>query len=440
MMTSIAIIAITVRPGQHAPEIHNASQPFNFALVDPRPGVDDWPCWRGMDGRNIAATDRFPFTWGDSDHEGWQVAIPGYGNAAPIVWGHQLFLTSYETSSRRILLNCLHRKSGRVLWQTRLHSDGFPKQKEATEMGGSIPACDGQSVFNVTSGNGKLWVTAVDLFGKMVWQREAGLFQSTRGYSSSPVIFKSLIIVSADQASGSYVTGIHRQTGDVIWRVNRPDGESFGSPIVASIAGRPQLVLAGSGSVKSYDPATGSELWSCRTSTERVCNSVAFDDDSVFITRTQPDAEVICINANGTGEITKTHIRWRQTQCGADAVSPVYSDGFLYVLSDDGRLTCVQALTGNVEWTRRLNGSFSASPVIVGDSLFCANESGLTYFVRQGSSNPLIIENTVSGSIVASPIFAGDSLFLRTTSRLHRIDAPDPQPIVEKPSTYRRRL
>lgn len=307
-------------------------------------------------------------------------------------------------------------------------------------MGSSTPACDGQSVFAVTSWNDKLWVTAVDLFGQIVWQREAGSFQATEGYSSSPVIYKSLIIISADQVSGSYLTGIHRQTGEVIWRVNRPNGEGGGSPIVATIAGIPQLILAGSGSVKSYHPATGSELWSCRTSMERSRNSVAFDDDHVFVTRNQPDAEVLCINASGTGEITKTHIKWRQTQVGADAVSPVYTSGFLYVLSDDGRLSCVQASTGNVEWNKRLNGSFSASPVIVGNYLFCLNESGVANFVSLGSSNPLMIENTLSGSVVASPIFAGDSLFIRTTKRLHRIMTPIEQPFAERPAESRRRL
>ena len=438
ILVAFAIGAMAVSSGQLTREIHNADQPFNFALVDPRPGVDDWPCWRGANGRNIALSKHFPIEWQPSNHDGWQVSIPGFGNAPPIIWGHQVFLTSYEASSRRILLNCLHRQSGRVLWQARLHPEGTPQAKEKSEQVASAPACDGQSVFIVTNWNEKLCVTAVDLFGQIVWQRETGSYRSSRGYSSSPVIYKSLIIVSADQASGSYLTGIHRQTGDVIWRVNRPDGESFGSPIIGTVAGRPQLILAGLGSVKSYDPATGFELWTCRTSTEQVANSVAFDDDNIFITRNHPNAEVLCINASGTGDITSSHIRWRQTPLGAEAVSPLYSESFIYVLAEDGRLTCVQASTGKVEWNKRLNGSFSASPVIVGNFLFCANESGETYFVRLGTSNPMIIENDISGSVVASPVFAGDSLFIRTTSRLHRIVAPGQEPIVEKPAFPRR--
>ena len=109
ILVAIAIGAMAVSSGQRTREIHNADQPFNFALVDPRPGVDDWPCWRGANGRNIALSKHFPIEWQPSNHDGWQVSIPGFGNAPPIIWGHQVFLTSYEASSRRILLNCLHR-------------------------------------------------------------------------------------------------------------------------------------------------------------------------------------------------------------------------------------------------------------------------------------------------------------------------------------------
>jgi outer membrane protein assembly factor BamB len=438
MVAVIAIGAMAVFPGSRVPEIHNASQPFNFALVDPRPGVEDWPWWRGADGRNVAASDQFPTEWTSSDHDGWKVVVPGSGNATPIIWGQQLFLPTYETHSRRISLHCLHRKTGRFLWQTVIHQGKVAPSRGKTSRASSTPACDGQNVFIVTDVQDKLWVTAVDLTGQIVWQRDAGPYRSQENYSASPVFYKSLVIISADQGNESFLAALHRQTGDLIWRIKRPKGESFGSPVVTTIAGSPQLILGGSGAVKSYHPATGDELWTCRTSAEPVSNSVAFDEEYVFATRGQPNAEVICIKGNGSGDVTRTNIEWRLNQIGAEFTSPVYHGGLLYVLSDDGRLCCIQAASGKIEWSRQLQGSFSASPVIVRDYLFCANEAGATYFVSLGASNPQIMENALGGGIIASPIFAGDSLYIRTTGQLHRIAAPASEPFVEKPESKRR--
>ena len=440
MGTVIAIGAMTVFPGSRVPEVHNAHQPFNFALVDPRPSAEDWPSWRGKDGRNVALSDDFPMKWSGTEHEGWQVTLPGYGNASPILWGHQLFLPFYESESRRLLLHCLHRKTGRILWKTVLHQGGFPQAVEKKSMVSSTPACDGQNVFTVTNVQGKLWVTAVDLNGQIVWQREAGPYQSTQNYSSSPVFFKSLVIVAADQASDSYLTALHRQTGEMIWRIHRGRGESAGSPIVATIAGRAQLILGGPGAVTSYDPGTGKRLWVCQTSTERVANSVAFDDDRVFATRGVPNSEVLCIRANGSGDVTRTHVEWRLSQIGAEMISPVCHGPFVYVLSDDGRLSCIQTTTGKIEWTKSLKGRFSASPVVVRDYLLCANEAGVSYFVSLGAAAPTVIENSLGDGIVASPVIVGDSIFIRTLDRLHRIVDPNAEPFVENSTSTKRRL
>ena len=439
IVAALAIGAMAVMSARGLREIHNASQPFNFALVEPRPTMDDWPAWRGIDGRNVATIDTFPLKWDPSHHEGWKTAIPGIGNATPIIWGHQVLVPSHEISSRRILLNCIHRKTGRMLWKTVLHQSSGVFGREAAGQGGATPACDGQNVFTVIPWQNRLWITATDLAGQVVWQRDVGAYASITSYSSSPVLFKSLVIASADQASGSFLVALHRQTGEIIWKVRRPNGVSFGSPVLVTSAGSSQLIVAGTGSIKSYDPATGNEIWTCRTSTEQVANSIAYDQGRIFVTRARPRPEVLCINAGGTGDITTTHIEWRLSQFGSETVSPVLHNGLLYVLSDDGQLGCIHATTGKVEWSKQLPGSFSASPVIAGDYLFCANDAGSTFFVSLGSGLQ-IIENSLSDGLVASPVFAGDSIFIRSANRIHRITSSDMAPIVEKPSDARRRF
>ncbi|MEI8020291.1 MAG: PQQ-binding-like beta-propeller repeat protein, partial [Schlesneria sp.] len=228
---AIAIWAMTQIPGFGTPEVHNSNTPFNFVLVDPRPSVDDWPWWQGTDHRNVANTTNFPTQWSPSDHEGWHVPLPGYGNASPCLWGNQLFLPALETDHQRLALICLQRDTGRIAWRTMLHQGPSSRLAEKGANGLSSPACDGQNVFTVSNDQGKLWITAVEMTGRVAWQREVGPYFSNEAYQSSPVLFKSLVIVNADQSNGSFLAAVHRQTGEIIWRIKRPNGTTFGTPI-----------------------------------------------------------------------------------------------------------------------------------------------------------------------------------------------------------------
>ena len=425
--------------GSGTPEVHKADTALNFVLVDPRPSVDDWHWWQGTDHRNVSNTKNFPTQWASSDHEGWQVPLPGHGNASPCLWGNQLFLPVVDTDYQRFSLLCLQRETGRIAWRTVLHQGRSLKSIDKASRALSSPACDGKNVFTVSSDQAKLWITAVEMSGRVAWQRELGPYQSSEAYQSSPVLFKSLVIVSADQPHGSFLAAIHRQTGEIIWRIKRPNGASHGTPIIAMISERPQLVIGGTGNVTSYDPANGKVIWTCKTSAEKLANTIAFDQDHVFVTWTRPNPEVVCISASGNGDVTKSHISWRLPKHGSNRPSPVFYDGLLYVLADDGRLSCIQSATGKIEWTRQLEGTFSASPVIAGPFLFCANETGSTYLLHTGETSTAVVANALPDGIVATPIIVGDSIFFRTNSQLHRVIAPDPQPVVERPSDARRR-
>jgi outer membrane protein assembly factor BamB len=436
----IVLAAVAFAPCSTVHEIHNSDQPFNFALVDPRPRVDDWPWWRGTAARNVASVEMFPTQWPLSENDGWQIAVAGSGIATPCLWGDQLFLLNSDTAAQRVSLLGFSRATGRPTWQAELHQGGFPAVHEKNSHAAASPACDGQYVYAAAVAHGSLWLTAIDLTGVVVWQRPAGPYWSTWGYRSSPTIYKSLVIVAADQKSGSYLTAFHRQTGEIIWRVKRPNGESFGTPVVATVAGRAQLVLGGRGNVTSYDPANGTELWSCGTSAERFASTVTFDAEHVFATSKHPQPEVLCIRADGMGDVTRTHVAWRQSKIAGEFPSPVQHAGLLYILADDGRLSCVEASTGKIEWRMRLEGSFSASPVVAAEYVICSNEAGVTYVIQAGLSSVIVAKNTLPAGIMASPVIVGDSVYVRTLSGLHRITAASTQPMVERPNPAKRRL
>ena len=201
------------------------------------------------------------------------------------------------------------------------------------------------------------------------------------------------------------------------------------------------MLLAGKGSVASYDPATGDALWTCRWSVQRASNTLAFDEDHVFASARYPQGELLCIRADGQGDVTSTHVVWREKQAASEVPSPVVHEGLLYSLGDDGILTCLDASTGKVLWKRRLGGSMSSSPLIAGGHLYCCNEEGVTFVMKLGGRGEVIAENALGDGLFASPVVSGDRLYLRTLHGLHCVIEPaGTAPVAERPEDAKQRL
>lgn len=445
--------------------IRRANEPINFVLVDSQPGPEDWPGWRGTDGTNAYPNSQPPVQWSMSDNIAWQVHVPGRGHASPCIWGEQLFVTTSEERRQTISLLNFDRLTGHSRWQSDLHHGNWPMGHVKNSPASASPICDGQFVYIASAVNDSIWVTAIDFAGRIAWQTAAGSFQAKWGYGSSPTIYKSLVIVAADNKGASFnrlhntsfLAALHRQTGEIVWRIERPSGDSFGTPVVARVAGCDQLLVAGKGIIASYDPATGDSLWTCRWSAQRVANTMAFDQDHVFASARFPQKELLCIRASGEGDVTGTHVVWREKQSASEVPSPVVHDGLLYSLGDDGILACLTAATGKTQWMRRLEGSFSASPLVAGNHLYCCNEQGTAFVVTLGEaeadgSGQVVAENIQIDGQFASPIISGDRLYLRTVNGLRcvmdpngifeRYVTPDPRsaPVAEQPEGSRRRL
>ena len=232
-----------------------------------------------------------PLTWSPTENIVWQADVPGRGHSSPVTWGRRVFVTTADDENQVQSILAYDRDTGKQLWETVANRGNFmPKSHRHNSHASATSACDGERLFSVFVHDGGLWVTATDLDGKILWQTKAGDYDAIYGYGSSPAIWQSLVIVLGDNdQTGSFMAAIHRKTGQIVWRIARPNIDTYATPIVAHLAGRDQLLVGGCGYLTSYDPATGKEFWKCAgPTTETTANTATWSDDCVFVSGGYP--------------------------------------------------------------------------------------------------------------------------------------------------------
>lgn len=395
-------------------EIHSAGAGAASEAVSISTAANDWPVWRGTAGDNKAIGPLPPLEWSSMKNVLWRADVPGTGHATPIVCGDRVFVATADTSQETMSLLCYGRATGEKLWERELHRGGFMHTHQKNSQASPTPACDGQRVFTVFAVQDALRVSAVDLDGKILWQTEAGPFASQHGYGSSPVLFESLVIVSGDNRGPGYLAALHRETGEIVWRIQRANRASYSSPIIAHVAGRNQLLLSGQDQVTSYDPATGDLLWQTDGPASTTANTMVWNDEFVFASGGYPQNGVMAIRAD-SGEVV-----WKNEERGY-VPSPLALDDRLLVVQDAGIALCLDARSGKTLWKQRLSGNFSASPTLVGEYVFVPDEAGRTIVFKVTPKFEKIAENDLGDGGFASPVICGGQLFLRTSQFLYCI-------------------
>jgi outer membrane protein assembly factor BamB len=365
----------------------------------------DWPLWRGAQQDGIVQDSNSPTTWSVTEGVQWKAEVPGIGHSSPVVCGDRVFVTTATVSPPSQSLLCYRLSDGQPLWSTGLHKGKLPKTHEKNSHASATPAADGRHVFTAFVVDDAVWASCIDFDGKVVWQVSPGPFVSFWGYGSSPTLYNGLLIVAADNRGSklerlratSFLAALDTASGKVIWRTARPEEHSFGTPIVAKISGRAQLLLHGGGKVVGYAPENGEVLWETSTAIERSANSMAVDGSRVFCTGIYPDKEALAIDIRKEDSTFIAVPSWSTKKYASDVPSPVAAEGKLFVLQDQGILLCVNSATGELMWRKRLTGTFSASPLLSGGLLYVSNEEGVTTVVDVNTNGETVAENALAG-------------------------------------------
>jgi outer membrane protein assembly factor BamB len=420
-------------------------------------GDNNWPQWRGPQGSGVSAEKNLPTEWSDTRNVLWKTEIAGRGHSSPIIWGNRIFLTtSIEgpvvpgakavTHIRRgrayrhpdsvggdhsytIKVLCLDRDAGRILWERTayegtVHDDRHRKNTFAS----ATPVTDGRFVWALFDAEG---VYCYDFDGKLVWKKSLGkIAKMGMGNGMSPVLYQNLIILQCDQEDGgpdSFIAALDKFTGNEVWRVARTQRKTYATPVLVSTPQRKELIASGAESTVSYDPASGMELWRSEGVVSHAIPSAVSGHGMVFVSggsSGQPKL-AIGIRLGGSGDLNGTpYIVWKYNKGTAYVPSPILYGDYLYLMTDAGIITCLEAKTGEVKYEGGrvpVPATFTSSPVAFEDKILVTSEDGDTFVIKAGPVFEVIRTNSLGEPVYASIAIGAGKLFLRGARHLYCI-------------------
>jgi outer membrane protein assembly factor BamB len=234
------------------------------------------------------------------------------------------------------------------------------------------------------------------------------------------------LVFNADGAENPFVVALDKNTGDVVWKVERKAEArqtfSFCTPLLITVNGRRQIITPGSGAVSALDPKDGREIWRVRYGQGySVVPRPVHGHGMVFIATGFNRADLLAIRVDGEGDVTDTHVAWRTTKGAPLTPSVLLIGDELYAVNDAGIASCFDARTGTVHWQERIEGNYSASPIVVGDRIYFQSETGTGTVLKASREFTKLATNQLGERTLASYAVAENSFFIRTEKHLFRI-------------------
>jgi outer membrane protein assembly factor BamB len=384
--------------------------------------AEDWPEFRGPTGQGHSSERGLPLEWSETRNVIWKSAVAGRGWSSPVVANGRVWLTTatdQDGGSLRLLGYDV--TTGRLLTDTevfRVRGSRAPNVKNSRAS--PTPIVDGDRVYVHFGADG---TAAVAADGSVLWKVVLP-YQSQHGNGGSPAIYQDLLILNCDGGDQAFVVALDKGTGRIRWQTPRrqPSDQSYTTPLVINVDGVDQIVSIGAYRATVYEPGTGREIW--RVSYGSGFSNVprpVFGHGLVYIATGFQQPTLMAVRVGGSGDVTRSHVAWTMTRQAPYTPSPILVGDELYVVSDIGVATCLDAKTGEVHWMQRLGGNHSASPIFADGRLYFLSEEGAATVLAPGRTFAVLARNTLEGTTLASIAVASGSLFIRSDSHLYRI-------------------
>lgn len=392
--------------------------------------AEEWTQFRGPTGDGMSAAKKVPTTWSAKDHVVWKQPLPGGGWSSPVLSGGKLYMTTAveegeDVTSLRVL--CVNAEDGKIDWNVEVFKPEATAVKERHSKNSLASPSAILAGDRLYVHFGHLGTAALDLSGKVLWRQMELAYKPRHGNGGSPVLVGDHLIFSCDADEDPFVAALDAKSGKVRWKTPRNTTASrtfsFCTPTAIELDGATQVISPGSGFVGAYNPQDGKELW--RVSYGEGYSVVprpVYANGLLFLSSGYERPTLYAINPKGaSGDATETNVAWTATKGAPLTPSMLVVGDELYAVADNGVATCFDARTGKVNWTKRLAGDFSASPVFADGRIYFQNEAGVTYVVKAGAEYELLATNDLEERTLASLVPTDGGVFIRSESHLWRI-------------------
>ena len=426
-----------------------------FAKTNGKGPATNWPGWRGPNSAGISTETNLPDEWSATKNIIWKTALEGRGHSSPIIWGKKVFLTtSIEgdvipgakavehirngkvwvhpdaiAGNRHHTLKvlCLDRDSGKLLWERtayagRVYDDRHRKGSYAS----STPVTDGKFVYAYFEAEG---LYCYDFNGKLIWQASLGkLAKVGMGPGTSPTLYENFLYLQCDQEdggeeAGSFITALDKRTGKEAWRTPRTHRKTHATPMIVQAGTRTELITSGWESVISYDPKTGQELWRTDGVNGWAIPSLVAGNGMVFATSGYPNKRALGLRLSG-----KADVAWKYEKGTGYVTSPILYGDYLYLVSDKGIITCIEAKSGAIKYDGGrvpVPTSFTSSAVAYDGKILLTSEDGDTFVIKAGPTHEVLRTNSLGEVVMSSIAIADGKLFIRSDKHLYCIGNRD---------------
>ena len=406
---------------------------------------ENWPQFRGPTGDGQSNATGLPVTWSETENVVWKTAVHGRAWSSPVVWGDQIWMTTATEDGLAMFAVCVDLRTGKVRRDIKIFEnaeDDIQVTHDFNSFASPTPVIEQGRVYVHFGAYGTACLDTET--GQTLWQRRDLKCDHFRGPGSSAFLFDDLLILHYDGFDVQFVVALNKTTGKTVWKTDRTtdfkgiDGDlrkAFSTPILIRAAGRLQLISPGSKGAMAYDPRTGKELWKTHWDGFSTSSRPLFGHGLVFISTGIANQELWAIRPDGRGDVTESHVVWRQTKGIPGKPSPLLIGEMLFIIDDNGVASCIEAKTGKIAWRQRIGGEYSASPIYADGRIYCFSQDRKATvltpsrrFEQQAAGQlalNVLAENELDEGFMASPAVVGKALILRTKTHLYRIEQLD---------------
>ena len=424
---------------------------FMMGVVAAVPGAADenWPQWRGPGSQGVSNETKLPTEWGAEKNIAWRVDLPP-GHSSPVLWGNRIFVTSSiegevvpgaamvphtvdgkpwihpdsVSADRKQTLKvlALDATTGKVVWdRTAYEGTVYDARHRRSSFAGPTAATDGTLVYAYFGPEG---LYAYDFSGKLAWKAVVRFKTLGLGTGTSPVLFENLVIIQRDEDEGvqSVIAGYDKRTGREVWTTKRPVQISWSTPVLVQAGGRTELVTNGNEFVIGYDPATGKELWRSTGVESNAVHTPLVGKGLVIVTAGYPAKKVIAIRP---GELpADKRVAWEYAKGTGYVLSNILYGDYLYLFTDSGVVTCLDAATGAVRYEGGrppVPSRFMGSPVAFAGFIALTSEDGDTFMLKAGPSYEVLRTNSIGEPVYSSLALANGRIYIRGEKHLFSV-------------------